>query len=695
MLSRLTRTTKRLYRECSGRTRYGALVLFAFALLWRALYLHQIAAESPFFDAPVADSHGYFQQAELFARTLSLGDEPYRQPPLYPAVLGVLYWLFGANFYAYRLIQFTLGALSVVLLYLIGRRVFSSPGIGFSAGAVAAVYGPLIYFEGELLPPVLAILLNLSLLLFLLRTETVRRPWSCLVAGLLLGAGALVAPEVLLFGLGVAGWIIWRRDLGRPAARLVRVLLLALGVLLVIGGATWRNYNRGGDLVVISAAREEPAASGRSLAAKAFDFWQGGEIRHHTDIYFARTYSPLLAGLVWHHALAFPFGIVGPLALAGLLLAILERRAGLLVLFVLCYAGAVVAFSVTARYRLPAVPLLILMACYAGAWLKDQVSARQWRIVLPATGLLFLLAWPLNARAVKRSDDAQDRYHVGLAYARKGMPTRATFELRKALDLDEAHYDARLKLGELLVYLDNPDHAQREFRSLVDRFPRRADPRHHLANLYLEEGRFEEAVALFEEIVELEPTAARSHYGLAGALRLADRSEVAEASYKKALELDPDHFDARYNLAVVYQQTGRWPEAEHEYLLLLQRRPDHDGVRSNLAYNYLRRGEFLAAVEASNRVLESNPRHVRARRNLALAYEGLGRFGFAEREFERLIEQGEEDQVYNHLARLYRKMGDEERAERARRQHRGREIFESRVREQMEQMVQEAAARIR
>ncbi len=722
------------------------MVLFAFALLWRLLYLHEIAAQSPFFDAPVADAQSYFQQAEQLAATFSLGDEPFTWPPLYPAFLGAVYWLFGADYHVYRLIQHTLGALSVVLLYLIGRRVFSSPGIGLVAGTVAAVYGPLIYFEGVLLPPTLAILLNLSLVLFLLRPGTVRTPWACLAAGLLLGLAGLAVAHVLLFSLGVAGWIFWRTDLGLPA-RLSRVLLLALGMLLVIGSTTWRNHHKGADLVLLSSdsglsfylgnnpdhertvrlgpgadwdeltrqpvrqglekpseqsayfwreatsfAREEPAAYLQSLATKTFDFWQGGEIRRHADIYFARAHSDLLAGLVWHHWLAFPFGIVGPLALAGLLLAMVERRAGLLVLFVLCYAGAVIAFSVTARYRLPAIPLLILLACYAGAWLKDQVSARQWRIVLPAAGLLLLVAWPLNARAIKQSDDAQDRYHVALAYARKGMPARATLELRKALDLDEGHYDARLKLGELLVDLDNRAEAQEQFRLLAELFPHRADPRRNLANLYLGQEGIEEAVALFEEIVEIEPTTARSHYGLAGALRLADRPEAAEKSYLKVLELDPDHFDARYNIAVLYQQGGRWVEAEREYLLLLERRPEHDDVRNNLGYNYLRQREFAAAAAEFSHVLDRTPGHVLARRNLALAYEGLERNSEAVQQYERLIQQGEEAQVYNHLGRLYGKMGEPEKAVEARQTHRmllQREEIFGELRERAEQMFEE------
>ena len=82
----------------------------------------------------------------------------------------------------------------MTLLYLIGRRVFS-PGVGLAAGLIASVYGPLLYFEGELLPPVLGILLNLGLLLLLLRDDTPQSKWVCLAAGLGLGWQRLPFPR--------------------------------------------------------------------------------------------------------------------------------------------------------------------------------------------------------------------------------------------------------------------------------------------------------------------------------------------------------------------------------------------------------------------------------------------------------------------------------------------------------------------
>jgi tetratricopeptide (TPR) repeat protein len=441
----------------------------------------------------------------------------------------------------------------------------------------------------------------------------------------------------------------------------------------------------------VSFIREQPATYLGVLAKKTGFFWQGGEIRRNTDIYFARRFSPLLAALVWRHGIAFPFGLLGPLALVGIFLLWKERRAALPLLFVLSYTVVVVAFFVTARHRLPAVPLLILLACYTGAWLKTQLLSRQWGKVLPVGSALLLLGWGLNAQAVTLADDAQERFYMGLAYARKGQVARSTIELEKTLELDPEHYDGRFKLAELYLELGDPARAEGHYRYLVDQAPGRTSSQRNLANICLQDGRIEEALVFFRAIVRLEPEEARSYFGLGGAYRMNGQLQEAEAAYEKALALEPDHFEVRYNLAFVYEQTGQEREAERQYKRLLERRPDHADLRNNLGAVYLKRRDFEAAASEFANVLVEAPNHGRALRNLALAFEGMGRLRDAVAQYEQLIQNGEEERTYNHLARLYRKLGDLERAEEARHKHavllRGREILEI-ARSQAEQLFE-------
>ena len=70
--------------------------------------------------------------------------------PLYKYFLGMLYLVFGRNFYFIYMVQFCMGALGSVLVYLITRDLF-----GVRAGLIAflgfALYSTEIIYEGILL----------------------------------------------------------------------------------------------------------------------------------------------------------------------------------------------------------------------------------------------------------------------------------------------------------------------------------------------------------------------------------------------------------------------------------------------------------------------------------------------------------------------------------------------------------------
>ena len=51
------------------------------------------------------------------------------------------------------------------------------------------------------------------------------------------------------------------------------------------------------------------------LAAKIVQFWRGDEIERNQEMYYWRKYSNVLAGTLWKWGVAFPFGLVSPLAL--------------------------------------------------------------------------------------------------------------------------------------------------------------------------------------------------------------------------------------------------------------------------------------------------------------------------------------------------------------------------------------------
>ena len=397
-------------------------IVFVLALSLRLVHAFQMSA-SPLFTMPTVDAATYSEQAASLAEGnwLGRGQGPFWQPPLYPYFLGVIKLAFPESFYyVSRFAQALIGSLTCVLLYLVGRRLFG-PGVGFIGGLIAAVYGPLIYFDARLLPAGLAALLTLVSLLLLMRAVRLTyppSPPSCaergnrlfspfprrkggrgdrsstklifMAAGFAMGLASLTAAILASLIPGVVIWLFyWLR---KNAA--LAVVAFLLGAVLAIAPVTLRNYIIGGDIVPISynggvnfylgnnanAAQtlalrpgwewEELVAlplregitrpSAKSLffytqaleymqnapldymgllAKKIAQFWRGDEIERNQEMYYWRKYSSVLAGTLWKWEVAFPFGLVSPFALLGLIVYIRRQGFTLPVLFVLGYSS--------------------------------------------------------------------------------------------------------------------------------------------------------------------------------------------------------------------------------------------------------------------------------------------------------------------------------------------------------------------
>ena len=420
--------------------------VFVLALAIRVAYIFQIET-SPLFAHPPVDGLTYVEHAQDLAsgNWLGQGREAFWQPPLYPYVLGLLYALSpDLFFYAVRFFQALGGALLCVLTWSLGRQLFN-PVVGTAAAGAAALYGPLIFFDGEILPATLGTFLNMAGLALLLRA--LRRPSFLRFAGagLVFGLAVLTVATVLSFALGAASYVCYEIRKQNRSLRLPSAFLL--GLLLAIAPVTLRNYAIGGDAVLVSAnaginfylgnnpdyqrtvnirpgwewyellnrakveaqaerlvqqsdfymdkAREyivaQPVDYLVLLAQKTHLFWQGDEIGRNQDLYFWRRYTAILNATMWKWGIAFPFGLVGPLALVGLALAFRHRACSLPLLFVALYALSVIAFFVTARYRLPVIPLLLVYAAYGGYCAVNALKQRRFSAAAAmAAGVIFL-----------------------------------------------------------------------------------------------------------------------------------------------------------------------------------------------------------------------------------------------------------------------------------------------------------------
>ena len=800
----------------------GLVAVFALALSARLYYLHEIRA-SPLFTAPVVDARTYTEDARYLSDVSFAGrPAPFWQPPLYPVLLGVLFAVAGDDLYLPRLIQAVIGALVCVLICLLGYRVFGA-GIGLGAGFAAALYGPLIYFGGELLPTLLACCLNLLVLWVLMAGRY-------LLAGILLGLSALAVANILLFVPVLLGWVLAFgrgptplaplptrkggtasappfRAGSRPTSRLTAAALLLLGCALVIAPVAYRNWAVGGDLVLIShnaginfyignnadyeqttrirpgrdwaelvemperrAGIEQPSAKSRYffgqswqyitaepldftglLAYKSYLFLRGDEIPRNRDLYFARNDSSLLSILLWKKGLAFPFGLVAPLALVGLFAVLrsseklsenppwaalsripswaalsripsfprkresseLHIRDGtqrfqtasepvegrLLALFVACYALSVILFFVTGRYRLPAVPVLLLFAACGVRFLWH----RPWPALAAVAGLLVFCN--VATGAMDLEGNAHEHYYLGYAYEERDMPAHAARHYRRAIARDSTFAEPLLALAALHGEAKRYDKAIDLYRRYLKTQTHDVDIRFLLGHTALLARRYDEAAASYSEVAAARPNWAAAHGGLGYALLMADQPQRAAASYRRTLELNPDSTLVRYQLARLYAGQGQNREAIAEFEQLVQREPhvpEHPTRLADLIIQ-LEQGEGMT-LEQTDRLAEAEKLLRRAialdskaahpHWSLGMLYARQGRYAEAVPLFEHLLQIAPRDyQAHLFLGHLYQRTGRQADADaqfaafsRSQRAHRIEKVARREMEAQIEQI---------
>jgi hypothetical protein len=157
-------------------------------------------------------------------------DAPYDWSPGAPLFYAGIYYVTGGVHPALgRLAIALLGLVTIVICYLIGRRL-TGPATGLVAALLAATYPAFVFNTGRLLSePLAEVTVPGAVLAFLWALEQ-RSRWAWLAPGVLIGLSALVRPEYLLFGLAFALLALIKRGA-------VRALVLAAAFVLPI--APW------------------------------------------------------------------------------------------------------------------------------------------------------------------------------------------------------------------------------------------------------------------------------------------------------------------------------------------------------------------------------------------------------------------------------------------------------------------------
>jgi len=642
------------------------LLLFAFALL---LYLRTVGFDFVVDDNLLILSNPYVRSAHYLKEIFTQGMWSFRgtegQLSFYrPLVLLTLLGeriLFGLRPAAFHLVNVILNALVVVLVYRMGRRLWSS-GKGPVWAALLFAAHPL---HAENVSPVFGIG-DLECAVFMLLAMLVYThpldPQGRLPRGRAWAAAALFLMAVLAKELALGLPVLFaffehfcRSDVRAGSverlARYAPTLLLA-GAYLVLRVTIFHGFtgtsprsDLGMGAVVLSGfgllgeylhklvwpnpltifqnfhapqTWREPlvllGGLGVALSAAAFiGLWNRARVLSFAILWFFLTLGPVL-NVRWLAASAYAerYLYLPSAAICWLLGEGLARL-------------TCPRFSPRVRCLLAYVLPSVLVAMASG---RTLARLPDWKS-----------NYALALATVREAPDAAPYYvYLGNAHRARGQRNRARQEYVTALALGPYLCDAYVNLAGVFM----EDHHVEGARTLLRRAAA-ATP--HCADLYCAWGRIElgqgqRALAgqLFEQASKLNPDHREALNDL-GLLHFEEGEiNLAKSLLERAVRADPAFANAHNNLGSVYARLGDHVRAEQEFRRAIRLDPTNPLPYLSLAGLYEGRGDFAAALETYLAILRVRPDSANAQFRFGVLALKLGLVGEAQRALERTTE---------------------------------------------------------
>ncbi|MBT3921079.1 MAG: hypothetical protein HOF21_00740 [Nitrospina sp.] len=413
--------------------------LFLIALAVRGIYFFELS-HLPYFDIilPVYDHFNFDQGALSFAAGDLLARSPNNSySPLYKYFLGSIYFIFGRNFYAVYAIQFTLGALGSVLLFLIGKRLFDIR-VGLLTFVGFSLYSTEIIYEGIILRAAFITFLAILSFYALIRLRDTPTPLMLIGCALILslffqsrpntflclpfvifyihkfvfkdwrpeerirGWGIFLMPLFLSFiPLLVQCYLVHDKfvffDSSGPGAFLAGNFIDYPGV--GFDSNLLKHFQKQHQMeglsplsFIFQQVMNDPVGFLKMIWRKLFFYFNDLEGASNLSIYLYLENSKILPFFISH------FSVFSALGIMGIVLSIQAReRVFLLYAYLASLILSVVLFHVVSRFRIPSAPFLILFSAYAVGRVCTWWGRRQFKPTILFTLVFLILFYGLRA----------------------------------------------------------------------------------------------------------------------------------------------------------------------------------------------------------------------------------------------------------------------------------------------------------
>jgi tetratricopeptide (TPR) repeat protein len=266
---------------------------------------------------------------------------------------------------------------------------------------------------------------------------------------------------------------------------------------------------------------------------------------------------------------------------------------------------------------------------------------------------------------------AQNLLELSRAYASKRDFDRAISTAQQYLKADPASIPGRLTLANAYFMAQRLTEARALAQEIVQVQPGEPTALKIKGNAEYLLGDTSTAIATFIDLLDRHPEDEEAPYMLGRIYYQESRVDQAMGQFERVLKLNARSYKAYDNLGLCYEAKGDNDRAVRYFLtaikLVENDHPEYDSAYADLSEVLLKTGDAQKAFDAASKAAKRNPYSARDFYLGAKALEQLGKFDLCLNWLERSValDPNYPEPEYL-LARVYRQLGQPDKAEQAR-----------------------------
>jgi type IV pilus biogenesis/stability protein PilW len=225
----------------------------------------------------------------------------------------------------------------------------------------------------------------------------------------------------------------------------------------------------------------------------------------------------------------------------------------------------------------------------------------RWGIILGA--ILWGLGGCATDKEIKKGDQSQVHFQLGVSYLNEGDATRALGELLKAREFAPDDAEILNALGLAYFSKGSREEAIASFQKAIKCKADFSEACNNMGVVYLDQGEWDKAITCFEKALKnlLYQTPERARVNLGWAFFKKKDYSQAIGEFKQALVESPRFCLAHNYLGQAYMETSKYEDAIFEFRLTNKYCPQYVEVFLNLGLAYIKTGRAQEACINFNR----------------------------------------------------------------------------------------------